>query len=139
MTLRNRQLKRTHPKHLVQVTLRAVPMLYGKPRYDNVKVVLSDPDGLERMYFARCVAFISNSKGAHFVLLRWYTSIGRYASELIPMLPHLRLAPPFLTQSYDVLPVDCILNGALLVPNAKDYWAMMSPRELLAYEAMNSI
>ena len=79
-----------------------------------------------------------NNSGEHYVLLRWYTEIGRYPVELVPMLPHLRLADPFLTKSYDVLPVNCILNGALLVPHGKEHWALMSPREHAAYESMNT-
>ena len=53
MTLRNRQLPSDDPQHLVRVTLRAVPKLYGKPRYDNVKVVLDAEEGKQRMFFGR--------------------------------------------------------------------------------------
>jgi len=53
LSLRNKQLRVDHPKHLVRLTLRAVPKLYGKPRYDNVKVVLDDEEGQQRMYFGR--------------------------------------------------------------------------------------
>ena len=154
MTLRNRQLKKQHPRHLVKVTFRAVPKLYGQPRYDTVRVKLGDTNDVKHMYFARylycpscakmfpkmfpkmyilitfhatfpsfytnmyirCVAFFKNNKGEHFALLRWYTEVGRYPLEPIPILPHLRLADPSLTKSYDVLPVSCIMNGALLVP-----------------------
>ena len=60
MTLRNRQLKKEHPRHLVKVTFRAVPKLYGQPRYDNVRVKLGDTNGVKHMYFARycsCTTF----------------------------------------------------------------------------------
>jgi hypothetical protein len=53
MTLRNRQLKKKNPRHLVKVTFRAVPQLYGQPRYDNVKVKLGDTNNVMHMYFAR--------------------------------------------------------------------------------------
>ena len=86
----------------------------------------------------RCVAFFRNNLGEHFVLLRWYTEIGRYPVELVPMLPHLRLDDPLLTKSYDVLPISCILNGALLVPHGNEHWALLSLREHAAYEAMNT-
>jgi len=53
MTLRNKQLKKEHPRHLVRVTLRAVPKLYGQPRYDNVKVFLGATEDTTHMYFGR--------------------------------------------------------------------------------------
>ena len=53
MTLRNRQLKKKHPRHLVKVTFRAVPELYGQPRYDNVRVKLGDTNNVKHMYLAR--------------------------------------------------------------------------------------
>ena len=85
----------------------------------------------------RCVVFFKNNIGEHFALLRWYTEVGTYPADLVSMLPHLRLADPFLTKSYDVLPVSCIMNGALLVPNGQAHWALMSPREHAEYELMN--
>ena len=53
LTLPNRLLDPTHPKYLVKMTFRAVPKLYGKPIFDNVKVVLSKDDDGERMYIGR--------------------------------------------------------------------------------------
>jgi hypothetical protein len=55
MTVRNRQLKPSHPRYLVKTTFRAVPKLYGKARYDNVKVFVADDDdeNVKRIYFAR--------------------------------------------------------------------------------------
>ena len=139
MTLRNRQLHRSSPRHLVKVTFRAVEKLYGKPRFDNVKVMLDAEDGNKRMYFARCVSFFNNNNGDHFVLLRWYTAVGRYPLEPIPQLAHLRLSPPFDPKSYDVLPVDCIMNGALVVPHGMEFWALMSPREQDEFEEFNNL
>ena len=55
MTLRNKQFKKHHPRHLGRVTLRAVPKLYGKPRYDNVKVILGATGDTTHMYFGRYV------------------------------------------------------------------------------------
>ena len=45
--------EKTNPRHLVKVTFRAVPQLYGQPRYDNVKVKLGDTNNVMHMYFAR--------------------------------------------------------------------------------------
>ena len=86
----------------------------------------------------RCVAFFADSKGNHFVLLQWYTEKGRFPSGQISLLPHLRMSDPLKTRSYDVLPIGCVVNGALMVPNGKDHWALMSPREHAAYDALNA-
>ena len=61
MTLRNRQLQKKHPQHLVKVTFRAVPQLYGKPRYDNVRVKLGDANDVKHMYFARFASCTTSS------------------------------------------------------------------------------
>ena len=84
------------------------------------------------------MAFLKNGVGKYFVVLRWYTEKGRHPSEPIALLPHLVLAPPLLTKSYDVLPIDCVLNGALMIPHGKEHWALMSAREHAAYNALNA-
>lgn len=141
LTLKNRQLTPSHKKYLVKVTFRAVALMYGQPRFDNVKVALkTDGTEQERLYFGKCVAFFRETDSdKHYVVLRWYKEIGRDPIHSNILLARLRLEPPDQTKSYDVVPVDSIINGALLVPTGTtDHWALMSPREQAAYAAMNS-
>ena len=86
----------------------------------------------------RCIAFFEDSKGNHFVLLRWYNEKGRFPSGQISLLSHFSIADPLKTRSYDVLPIECVVNGALMIPNGTDHWALMSPREHAAYNALNA-
>ena len=52
-TLVNRSASVKDTRRLVKVTLRAVPMKYGKQRFDNIKVGIVNDAGHTRMYFGR--------------------------------------------------------------------------------------
>ena len=52
MVLEDQQLPEGDPDRLVPVTFRSRAMLWGKPRYDDVKV--SVEGSAQTLYFARC-------------------------------------------------------------------------------------
>jgi hypothetical protein len=43
-----------------------------------------------------------------------------------------------MLDSYDILPMECVANGALLIKKGNYYWALQSPRETVRYEALNT-
>jgi hypothetical protein len=70
--------------------------------------------------------------------VQWYTEIGPDPVHHIALLAQLKLAPDNLLNSYDILPISAIINGAYLVRNGEFYWAIQSPREQKRYIAMNA-
>ena len=56
----------------------------------------------------------------------------------VVLLPKLKLSPTDSLQSYDVQPVESIVNGALIVENDDTFWALQSPREIKTYERFNN-
>ena len=53
--------------------------------------------------------------------------------DLIPKVPSFKLAPEGHTKSFSTLPLDAILNGAIMVPGGGRFWALLSPREQMLY------
>lgn len=137
INLTNRMASRTNPSRDVELILRSVPVMWGKPRFDNVKVAILGEDGVtQRLYFGKCLAFLQDAAGNNFVVLHWYENVGRVTVNPIAGIVHLRLADKLLLKSYDALPVGAIRNGALLVPGVSDtaqptgeFWALESTRE----------
>jgi hypothetical protein len=70
--------------------------------------------------------------------VQWYTEVGAQPVHHIALLAQLRLAPDRLLNSYDVLPISVIINGAYLIQKDEFYWAIQSPREQERYIATNS-
>ena len=66
--------------------------------------------------------------------------------DFLSNVPSFRLARIDKTSSYSVLPVDCIMNGAVMMPEPTPgfdpatpppntrYWALLSPREHEQYQ-----
>ena len=82
--------------------------------------------------------FLRDGKGDHFFALQWYSEVGKTPIHPIALLPQLVLAPTNNIDSYDVMPISSIVNGALLLENGGFHWAIQSPRELQRYIAINS-
>jgi hypothetical protein len=75
----------------------------------------------------------------HYVLLHWFTRQEPVTGfNVVYNVPSFKLARIDQTLSYSVVPVDCILNGAVLLPGPDQqigtvpqrdacYWALLSP------------
>jgi hypothetical protein len=82
------------------------------------------------------MAFFRDRIGTHYVAVRWYSEIPRGPRSPYIDLPPLKLTPENDPASYSILPVDAIVNGALLVPYVDTFWAVLSPRQQLAYQLL---
>ena len=82
--------------------------------------------------------FFRDADGKHFVAVRWYTESGSEPLDPVVKLARLKLAPPLLLNSYDILPMQCVANGALVIQKGKYHWALQSPRETKRYVALNT-
>ena len=69
----------------------------------------------------------------HFVALRWYAEVQRIPDGAVLEMPCLQLAPEQRMDSYSILPVECIINGAVLIELNGVCWAVQSPREEVEY------
>jgi len=47
------------------------------------------------------------------------------------------LRPPNVTTSYSVMPIDSIINGAIITSSENKSWVLLSPRESTAYAQTN--
>ena len=81
----------------------------------------------------RCRAFFVDARENHFALVQWYGTVGNEAINKGAGLPMLKLEDEKNTRSYDIMPVNSIVNGALLVTMGNHAWAMISPRETAEY------
>lgn len=88
--------------------------------------------------FARCVAFFRDRAGEHYVAVHWYEKAGTRQVDTKARLVKVKPMAVNRVDSYDIMPVGSILNGALLVqdrgmknrPGAQPhYWVRQSPRE----------
>jgi hypothetical protein len=150
------------------LTLRAKKKFFGKARYDNVMLLTEcavEVNPTEKdIVFARCVAFFRDLAGNHFVGVHWYEKVNfSYFQSLCYFISYtppspapppqalarhidlkarlVKVKPMKLSAyvSFDIMPVSCILNGALLVEDrgmqrrrhldAPHYWVRQSPRE----------
>ena len=104
---------------------------------DCVKVLIDEDndDGTSKksLYFGKCVAFLQDSEGKQFVVLQWFTRHEDNGFDMISKVPSFKLAPEGHTKSYSTLPLDAILNGAVMVPGGGRFWALLSPREQKLY------
>jgi hypothetical protein len=78
------------------------------------------------------MAFMIDKADHLFIAVRWYKHKPFPPNAILELLA-FDLAPEDKTASYSVLPVDCIVNGALLIKCEGTFWAVQSPRELAAY------
>ena len=65
--------------------------------------------------------------------MQWYGTVGDEAINKKAGLSMLKLEDEKNTRSYDIMPVNSIVNGALLVTMGNHAWAMMSPQEITEY------
>ena len=119
------------------VFLRAMPRFQGIVAQDCVKVLIdedSDDGGTKKnVYFGKCMAFSQDCEGKQFVVLQWFTRHEENGFDKITNVPSFTLALEGNTNSYSTLPLETILNGALMVPGGGRYWALLSPREHMLY------
>ena len=117
--------------------LRAMPRFQGIVAQDCVKVLIDEDtdDGTSKksLYFGKCVVFLQDSEGKKFVVLQWFTRHEANGFDMISKVPSFKLAPEGLTKSFSTLPLDAIVNGALMVPGGGRFWALLSPREQKLY------
>ena len=119
------------------IFLRAMPRFQGIVAQDCVKVLIDEDndDGTSKksVYFGKCVAFLQDSDGKQFVVLQWFIRHEDNGFDLISKVPSFTLAPEGHTKSFSTLPLDAILNGAIMVPGGGRFWALLSPREQKLY------
>ena len=123
--------------HAHTVFLRAMPRFQGIVAQDCVKVLIDEDsdDGATKknVYFGKCMAFFQDFAGKKFVVLQWFTRHEANGFDKITNVPSFTLAIEGNTNSYSTLPLEAILNGALMVPGGGRYWALLSPREHKQY------
>ncbi len=116
----------------MKVVLRARPKYQGRPAFDNVKIEVEEERGRIRRYFGKCLAFFEDDNKDMFVGVRWYETPDRDDTQLIDSivkLAELKLSPVAITRSYGIMPIQSIVNGALIIRVNEQYWALQSPRE----------
>ncbi len=121
----------------MRVILRALPFFHNKPGSNNVKVAVEYEGGV-KIHFAKCVVFLKDNKDDYFVVVQWYDAVGRQPFDSVSGLPQLVLRPPGVPKSYSVMPINCIVNGAIIVRSENKFWVLLSPREAKAYEQSNN-
>jgi hypothetical protein len=136
VTLTDRQQLQHDDERYVRVILRALPSFHNKPGNDNVKVAVEYDSG-PKLHFAKCVVFLKDNLEEYFVLLQWYDQVGRQPFDSVSGLVQLVLRPPNVTQSYSIMPITCIVNGAIITRSENKLWVLLSPRETSAYELTN--
>ena len=92
--------------------------------------------------FGRCLGFFADAEGGLFVAVQWYKICGRS-----PVDRNGRMTKVQLQDAYDYVPVQRVLNGALLMPVSSDaavvgqpkqFWVIQSHREKMALIATNT-
>jgi hypothetical protein len=114
-----------------------MPRYQGIVAHDCVKVLIDEDndDGTSKknVYFGKCMAFLQDSQSKQFVVIQWFTRHEANGFDTISNVPSFTLAPEGHTNSYSTLPLEAILNGAVMVPGGGRYWALLSPREQKLY------
>ena len=137
LTLEDRQQRPGSYNRLSLVTLRSKETHCERAGRDNVRVAV-EYDAGTRLHFGRCTHFMRDSRGAHFVALRWYTETARgFAEHEDTGAIRLRIAPAGQPSSYSVMPVNCIVNGAYIIDWGGYSWVIQSPREDAFYARTN--
>ena len=137
LTLIDRQQPAGSYDRLVLITLRSKKLHCKRPAMDNVRVAVEDGHGFN-VHFAQCIHFMEDTRGDCFVALRWYletTNNFNYDSDTGAI--RLALSPADRTDSYSVMPVSSILNGACIFAWEGYSWVVQSPREDKAYARTN--
>ena len=135
-TFLDRQLPHDDEQRNVRCILRALPNFHNKPGSSNIKVAVEYERGV-KIHFAKCVLFLKDSKDNYFVVVQWYDAVGRQPFDSISGLPQVVLRPPGIPKSYSVMPINSIVNGAIMTRSENQLWVLLSPREAKAYEQTN--
>jgi hypothetical protein len=116
---------------------RVMPYFHSKPGNDNVKVAVEYDTG-DKIHFAKCVLCLRESLEEYFVLLQWYDEVGRQPLDSVSGLVQLVLRPPNVTRSYSIMPINSIVNGAIITRSEDRLWVLLSQRETFTYELTNT-
>ena len=126
-----------HMHDVQTVFFRAMPRYQGIVAHDCLKVWLEEENirgaTTKSVYFGKCMVFLQDSEGKQFVVVQWFNRQEANGFDKISNVPSFKLAPDTHTKSYSTLPLEAILNGALMVPGGGRYWAVLSPREHKLY------
>ena len=133
MPIENHQEPIGDPDRYKPITFRATSRFHGKARHDNVKVVVLEDGGVERLFFAKCNGFFRDSNGAHFVALQWFKQVNDDVMEPTVRLPRLQLSQVEAPVSHSIMPATAITNGALVVGVGSSFYAVMHPAEQARY------
>jgi hypothetical protein len=136
LTLQDKQLPAHSARNIVKVVLRARPTYQGKRAFDNVKIEVEEERGRIRRYFGKCLTFFQDDNKDMFIGVRWFATPDRDETHLIDpivKLAELKLSPVASTRSYGIMPIQSIVNGALIIRVKDQYWAFQSPREQAEY------
>jgi len=129
MPITNTQLP-TNDQHRTKfVTFRAMQVFHGRPRHDDVKMVVEENEG-DAFYFAKCRGFFRDGNGDHFVAVQWFNHSQNRSVDPTVKLPKLTLANPDNPAAYSIMPATAIVNGALLVESGNKHYAIMHPKEM---------
>jgi hypothetical protein len=140
LSLRNRLAPIESKNCYVRSILRPTARFHNKSMWDCVKFAVEGTDGRVKIYFARCLAFFRDNIGDHYVAVRWFEAANGDRNVIDPIVQMPRLQETCFTapESYGVMPVDALLNGALLIPIGDIFYALQSPREQDIYLARNA-
>jgi len=136
MSFIDRQLPPIDDDRQVRVILRAQPFFQDKPSHANVKLAVESDTGV-KIYFAKCIVFLKDNKDDFFVVVQWYNQVGTTPFDSVSGLVQVILRPPNVTTSYSVMPIDSIINGAIITSSENKSWVLLSPRESTAYAQTN--
>jgi hypothetical protein len=136
-TFFDRQLPHDDEDRKVRCILRALPNFHNKLGSSNIKVAVEYETGV-KIHFAKCVVFLKDSKDDYFVVVQWYDAVGRQPFDSVSGLPQVVLRPPGVPKSYSVMPINSIVNGAIITRSENQLWVLLSPREAKAYEQTNN-
>ena len=136
-TFLNRQLPHDDTDRKVRCILRALPNFHFKPGCSNVKVAVEYERGV-KIHFAKCVVFLKDSNDDYFVVVQWYDAVGRQPFDSVSGLPQVVLRTPGVPKSYSVMPINSIVNGAIISRSENQFWVLLSPREAKAFEQTNN-
>lgn len=129
MPITNTQMPKTDQFRTKFVTFRAMQVFHGRPRHDDVKMIVEENGG-DALYFAKCRGFFRDGNGDHFVAVQWFNHTLNRNVDPTVKLPKLTLANPDTPASYSIMPATAIVNGALVVESGAKHYAIMHPKEM---------
>lgn len=158
MALPNRGVKQGMMGRDHNITFRSKRMLYGKPWYDTILYNYQMPDRegqgaveIDGLGYGRCVCFLEDGNGCHYVILRCYNPYirevacgGRPPRGHVPdtmdretQLVPLHLAKVGLATSYMLVAEEAIINGGFILEDPQvenKHWVVQGHREGLVFQ-----